>query len=406
MLDMSTADVNAAGDPTTTDVTAEASTGSDRKPWVDLRRNAFVIALIVPLFPFAAGGLVALTGLGVFWWLGPVLVFGLMPLLDLTGGRDPLNPPEEVVPELDADRWYRHLTYAYLPLQFLSLVWAARIWSLGDLSTFEALGLAVTVGCVSGIAINTAHELGHKRPALERWLSKIALAPSAYGHFHLEHNRGHHAKVSTPEDPASSRFGESFWAFLPRTVIGSLRSAIHLERERNQRLGRRFWRPGNELLTAWVMSVVLFGGLLAAFGWSIAPWLVVQAVFGFSLLEVVNYVEHYGLLRDRRPDGRYERCRPEHSWNANNTASNLVLYQLQRHSDHHANPTRRYQTLRHFDDVPQLPTGYAGMMVLAAVPPLWRRVMDPRVLDFYDGDITRTNLAPRLRRKLELEPAA
>ncbi len=376
------------------------SVASERTTWRDPRRRLWALGLVVPVLPLVAGGLVAATAWSGFWWIGPVLVFGLMPLLDRLGGLDRVNPPAEAEDGLDADRWYRRCTYAYLPLQYASLVWAAWVWSTSDLSVFASLGLAATVGCVAGIAINTAHELGHKRPALERWLAKVALAQSAYGHFHLEHNRGHHAKVSTPEDPASSRLGEHFWEFLPRTVVGSLRSAVHLERQRNVRLGRRFWRPGNELLNAWAMSVVLLGGLLAVFGWSIAPWLAIQAVIGFGLLEVVNYIEHYGLLRTQRPDGRYERCRPEHSWNASHVASNLLLYQLQRHSDHHANPTRRYQVLRHLNDVPQLPTGYAGMIVLATVPPLWRRVMDPRVLDFYDGDVTRANLHPRRRADL------
>jgi alkane 1-monooxygenase len=122
-------------------------------------------------------------------------------------------------------------------------------------------------------------------------------------------------------------------------------------------------------------------------------------VIGFSLLEVVNYLEHYGLLRQKREDGRYERCRPEHSWNSNNVASNVLLYHLQRHSDHHANPTRRYQALRHVEEAPQLPTGYAGMIVLAWIPPLWRRVMDPRLVAHYGGDATRANIQPRKLRK-------
>lgn len=370
------------------------------RPWHDPRRPFWPLALIVPLLPFLAGGLVALTGWSGFWWIGPVLIFGLMPLLDRALGLDTLNPPEGATAALDADRYYRRLTYAYLPLQFASLLWACAVWASGDLSTFAALGLAVTVGCVAGIAINTAHELGHKHPALERWLAKIALAQSAYGHFYVEHNRGHHQRVSTPDDPASSRFGESFYAFVPRTVIGSARSAVEIERERRRRVGERFWSPRNDVLNAWAMTLLLFGGLIALFGWSVAPWLVVQAVIGFLLLEVVNYIEHYGLLRERKENGRYERCRPEHSWNASNVASNVLLYQLQRHSDHHAYPTRRFQTLRHFDEVPQLPTGYAGMVVLATVPPLWRKVMDPRVLAFYDGDLTRANLAPRRRARL------
>lgn len=381
--------------------TVHSPTSATADPaWRDRKRRLWPLGVMVPTMPFAASGLVALTGWSIFWWIGPMIVFGIVPLLDQLTGLDQENPPEEVTKELEADRYYRWCTYAYIPLQFAGLVWAASLWATGDLSLFASLGLAITVGCVSGIAINTAHELGHKHPAVEKWLAKVALSQSAYGHFFLEHNRGHHVRVSTPEDPASSRFGEHLYEFLPRTVWGSLTSAIHLQRERDERLGQRFWSPTNDLLNAWAMSVVLFGGLIAVFGWSIAPWLAIQAVFGFLLLEVVNYVEHYGLLRQKKDNGRYERCQPEHSWNSTTTMSNLLLFQLQRHSDHHAFPTRRYQTLRHFDDVPQLPAGYSGMIVLALVPPLWRRVMDPRVLDFYDGDVTRANIHPRSRRRI------
>jgi alkane 1-monooxygenase len=368
--------------------------------WRDPRLLLWPLALIVPLLPVRAAVLAELDVPVVSWFLTPILVFGIFPILDTVAGLDRRNPPEEATAQLEGRRYYRWLTYAYLPLQYASLVVACALWAHGDLRWWESLGLATSVGLVGGIAINTAHELGHKRPALERWLSKVALAQAAYGHFQVEHNRGHHVKVSTPEDPASARLGEHFYEFLPRTVLGSLRSAVRLERERSDRLGRRFWDPRNELLHAWTMTVVLFAGLIAGFGWTVAPWLVVQAVLGFSLLEIVNYIEHYGLLRQRRADGRYERCRPEHSWNASNVVSNLLLFQLQRHSDHHAFPTRRYQVLRHYDDVPQLPTGYAGMIVLAAVPPLWRRVMDRRVLDWYGGDVTRANLHPRRRRHL------
>ena len=145
------------------------------------------------------------------------------------------------------------------------------------------------------------------------------------------------------------------------------------------------------------MTVGLFAVLAIVFGPVVLPYLLIQAVLGFSLLEVVNYLEHYGLLRGKREDGRYERCLPEHSWNSNNVASNVLLYHLQRHSDHHANPTRRYQALRHVDEAPQLPTGYAGMIVLAWFPPLWRRVMDPRLVDHFEGDVSRANIQPRKR---------
>jgi alkane 1-monooxygenase len=373
-----------------------ATAGEDEQVrWRDPKRYAWLLGLIVPTLPFLSWGLVELTGLGVFWFYGPFLVFAIFPALDLLIGMDATNPPDSVIKWLEADRYYRWCTYAFIPLQYAGLVFACWMWSSGRLSTVEDIGLALTVGMVSGIAINTAHELGHKRDSLERWLSRVALAQSGYGHFYIEHNRGHHVRVATPEDPASARLGESFYAFWPRTVSGSLRSAWHLERERLSRLGRRPLTIHNDILSAWAMTVLLFAALAIAFGPVVLPYLLLQALIGFSLLEVVNYLEHYGLLRRRREDGRYERTRPEHSWNNNNVASNVLLYHLQRHSDHHANPLRRYQALRHFDEAPQLPTGYAGMIVLAMIPPLWRRAMDPRLLAHYDGDVTRTNIAPR-----------
>ncbi|MGB8651254.1 MAG: alkane 1-monooxygenase [Mycobacteriales bacterium] len=355
-----------------------------------------MLGLLVPTLPFMAWGLVALTGQGAFWWWGPFFAFVLLPLLDLAVGTDRSNPPEDVVPLLERDRYYRWCTYLYLPLQYLALGLACRLWTTGDLSRVDKLGLAVTIGVVSGIAINTAHELGHKREQVERWLAKVALAQTGYGHFYLEHNRGHHVRVATPEDPASSRLGESFWAFWPRTVVGSLRSAWELEHAAARRDGRSFWSLRNDLLNAWAMTVVLWAALLGAFGLKVLPYLLVQAVFGFSLLEVVNYLEHYGLLRQRVGD-RYERTAPQHSWNSNNTASNVLLYHLQRHSDHHANPMRRFQSLRHMDSAPQLPSGYGAMIVLAYLTPLWRRVMDPKVLAHYGGDVTRANLHPSKR---------
>jgi len=368
--------------------------------WRDGKRYAWLLGLIVPLLPFIAYGYVELTGLGVFWWSGPILVFGVFSLLDVIVGMDAENPPDSVIKWLEQDRYYRWCTYAFIPVQYAGLVLACWLWTSGDLSTVDSIGLAFTMAMVAGIAINTAHELGHKRASLERWLSKIALAQSGYGHFFIEHNRGHHVRVATPEDPASARLGESFWAFLPRTVAGSLRSSWELEVERLQRCGSSPWTPKNDILNAWAMTLALYVALIAVFGWTVLPYLLIQSVVGASLLEVVNYLEHYGLLRQKREDGRYERTRPEHSWNSNNVASNVLLYHLQRHSDHHANPTRRYQALRHMDDAPQLPTGYAGMIVLALVPPIWRRVMDRRLLDHYGGDLTRANIQPCARRRV------
>jgi alkane 1-monooxygenase len=368
--------------------------------WTDRKRYLWLFGLLVPMFPFLGGALAAVTGWGLFWYLGPILILGLIPVLDLIAGLDRSNPPDEVLAALEADRYYRWITYLYLPLQYAALVWACWLWSGDSLSLGDKIGLALTVGTVAGIGINTAHELGHKKEKVERWLAKIALAQSFSGHFYIEHNRGHHVRVATPVDPASARMGETVYAFLPRTIVGSLQSAWRLEQPRFKRRNQSHWTIRNDVLNAWLMSAVLWAGLLFAFGVGVLPYLLLQAGVGIVLLEIVNYLEHYGMLRRKEHTGRYERVRPSHSWNSNNLATNVLLYHLQRHSDHHANPTRRYQALRDFDEAPVLPTGYAGMIVLALVPPLWFRVMDPRVLSHFQGDLSRANLQPGKREKL------
>ena len=365
--------------------------------WVDRKRYLWLFGLIVPLFPFLGGALATLTGIGVFWYIGPILILGLVPLLDLRAGLDRSNPPDDVIAALEADKYYRWITYLFLPLQYAALVWACWLWSGDSLSVSDKIGLALTIGIVAGIGINTAHELGHKKEKVERWLAKIALAQPFYGHFYIEHNRGHHVRVATPEDPASSRVGENVYAFLPRTVTGSLRSAWRLEQPRFRRRKQSHWSIRNDVLNAWLMSVVLWAALLLVFGLGILPYLLIQAALGIVLLEIVNYLEHYGMLRQKEVTGRYERVRPSHSWNSNNLPTNVLLYHLQRHSDHHANPTRRYQALRDFEEAPVLPTGYSGMILLALIPPLWFRVMDPRVSAHFGGDMSRANIAPGKR---------
>lgn len=368
--------------------------------WVDKKRYLWIFGLIVPMLPFLSISSVNRTGLSIFYWSGPLWIFVGIPLLDWIFGEDKSNPPEWAVGELSSDKFYRYLTYMFLPLQYGSLIFGAWMITTRDMSWLSYVGYSLTVGTVAGVGINTAHELGHKQPQLERWASRIALAQSAYGHFYVEHNRGHHINVSTPADPATSRFGESFYRFLPRTVIGSVKSAWSLEAGRLRRQNRPVWSIHNQILTAWAMTVVLFGVITVAFGLTVIPFLLIQACFGFFLLEVVNYLEHYGLCRKQLDNGRYEKCQPEHSWNSNHVASNLVLFQLERHSDHHANPGRRYQALRHFEEAPQLPSGYGLMIGIALIPPLWRKVVDPRVLRQYDGDLSRINIDPKKRDKV------
>ena len=206
--------------------------------------------------------------------------------------------------------------------------------------------------------------------------------------------------MATPEDPASSRMGESFWKFLPRTVLGGIKSSIKIEKARLARKGKTFWSLDNELLQGWAMSVGFFGATTLVCGPRAVPFLAAQAVYGASLLESVNYIEHYGLLRQKDKNGKYERTQPEHSWNSNHIVTNLFLYQLQRHSDHHAHPQRSFQALRHFEKAPQLPGGYASMLLPAYLPQWWYETMDKRVIDHYEGDLSKINWDPDRKEEL------
>jgi alkane 1-monooxygenase len=359
--------------------------------------------LLSPAIPLVfTGSLLAFVWTGQWWCmlLAPLVIHVLLPVLDRLLGEDFSNPPESAVAQLEQDAFYRAMVWAYVPLQMIGTVLGAWIAATQPLPWFGYAALVLTVGSINGVGIGTAHELGHKKEAMDRWLSKIALAPSAYGHFFVEHNRGHHKRVATPEDPASARMGESFWAFLPRSVWGSWQSAWALEQARLNTQGMRVWHRQNHNLQAWGLTLLLFGGLVAWLGWMALPFLLLQALYAISMLEVVNYVEHYGLLRQRDASGRYVRCEPEHSWNSNHLVGNLLLYQLQRHSDHHAHPSRRYQALRHFAAAPQLPAGYATMITVAYLPPLWFAWMDPRVMAHYDRDLSLVNLQASARLKL------
>lgn len=373
--------------------------------WRDSKRYLWIIGAIVPLIPFAGYGLVLWTGWDAMWFFGLVVIFVIIPAIDIIAGLDRENPPDDVLDSLENDKYYRWVTYAFIPLQLLSFIWAAyligggTLFGQAPLDWVDKIGLATSIGLVAGIGINTAHELGHKKIEYERWFARVVLAQTFYGHFFIEHNRGHHVRVATPEDPASSRLGETVWEFMPRTMSGSLKSAWGLEKKRFARLNKSHWTIKNDVLNAWAFSILLWGALMIAFGWQIFPYLVLQAIIGIWLLESVNYIEHYGMLRAKLPSGRFERVNPGHSWNSNNIGTNVLLYHLQRHSDHHANPTRRYQALRDFKESPVLPTGYAGMIVLTWVPAIWRRVMDPKVVAHYDGDVTLANLHPRNRDK-------
>jgi alkane 1-monooxygenase len=316
-------------------------------------------------------------------WYPLFFLFVLLPAFDYALGRDSANVPAERERDVAAQFWFRALTLLALPVQLALLLWSARWFAQAGLEPAGSVGWLLSQGVTGGIlAINTAHELIHKDGRLEPWCGGLLLASVGYHGFKVEHLRGHHVHVSTPEDASSARFGQSLWHFLPRALLRNTGNAWKLEAERLRKLGLPVLSRHNEMIVWTLIWLLLAAGFHALAGAVGLAFFLIQGVLAAATLEVINYIEHYGLERRRLPDGRYERTTHLHSWNSNYALSNLLLFQLQRHSDHHAFPKRRYAILRHHEDSPQLPGGYAAMFLLALCPPLWHRIIDPRVHAF------------------------
>jgi alkane 1-monooxygenase len=324
-----------------------------------LKDCRFLLALTTAAAPVAGHWLGA-------YWHAFFVFWVVIPLLDLLVGRSARPAGEEELHRLERSAFFRSVLHAWVPLQLALIVWGAWLVGADGVSGFDAVLFSLSVGLATGGAgITIAHELGHKRAALDRFLSRVLLVSVGYGHFTVEHNRGHHVRVATPEDPASARLGESYWAFLPRTLCGSLAHAWELDRR--------------EVLWSWAATLAVAAALGAAFGPRAVAFFFGQSAMAVALLEAVNYIEHYGLARRRLADGRYERPAARHAWDAYEWLSNSFLVHLQRHADHHLNPMRPYAALQPQEESPKLPTGYAGMVPLAFLPPLWFAVMNPRV---------------------------
>jgi alkane 1-monooxygenase len=318
---------------------------------------------------------------GAWTFVTVAFIYGLVPLVDWLSALDTRNPSPGEAGALERSPPFRLLTWAWVPVQLALVAWGLVTVTGGGHTPVEVVGITLSVGLAAGaIGITFAHELIHRPGGWERALGEVLLAAVSYTHFAIEHVEGHHRSVATPRDPATARFGESFYAFYPRTVLGGVRSAWRLEVARLARRGRRAWHPANRMLRYAAVQVALYGVVAWRFGVPGVTFLAVQALIAFSLLEVINYVEHYGLTRREVAPGRFERVMPWHSWNSSHRMSNWVLINLARHSDHHYLASKRYQTLEHLDAAPQLPAGYGTMFLVALVPPLWRRVMDPKVL--------------------------
>lgn len=351
-----------------------------------LKKIGFFSAFILPILVLAGyyGG-------GAWNYLTLAFVFVCIPIIDQWIGKDSENVADTQVSLISEEQYYKLITMSWAFVQLGMIVWGAYIVAFDTtLQRYEWWGLVLGMMTVTGgIGITVAHELGHKNNPTEQLFAKIILMTVCYMHFFIEHNRGHHVHVATPLDPATSRRNENFYSFWLRSVVGGYRSAWGLEQQRLAKKQLPAWHWQNAMWAYSLLPLLFCAALTATLSWFKGAWLwevpvffFVQSILAFTLLEAVNYIEHYGIVRKQLPNGRYERVNQLHSWNANQLISNFFLFQLQRHSDHHAFASRRYQVLRHFDESPQLPFGYPLMILIALVPPLWFAFMNPRLEDW------------------------
>ena len=334
----------------------------------------YFLALTVPLLAYFS-----FNGTGIITYAPMIEAFLLIPILELFFRPNSSNlssAEEEMAKE---DKSYDMVLYLLVPVIFF-LLWEFLISMRETLTFSDRLGRILSMGLIcGGFGINVAHELGHRNNKFEQFLSKTLLLSSLYMHFFIEHNRGHHKRVSTKEDPSSARYGENIFSFWIRSVFTGYISAWNIEFSRLKRLKKFKFSLENEMLRFQLIQVLFVSSIYFVFGTQITIYFLFAAVMGFLLLETVNYIEHYGLQRKININGKYERVQPFHSWNSNHPVGRIMLFELSRHSDHHFNASRKYQVLKNHDNSPEMPTGYPGMMILSLIPPLWFYIMNKRI---------------------------
>ena len=351
---------------------------------MNIKSLKYLGVLISPIVIF-----ICLSFGGWYTWGGIVYAFIFVPLLDalLPISTENMTKIEEDIAK--TNRIYDYMIYMIVPIQYFLVFYSMYLYkTLGHTFTLiEYGGYIATLGLACGVfGINVAHELGHRNKKYEQWMAKALLLTSLYMHFFIEHNRGHHKNVSTDDDPASSRRGETVYAFWFRSSVFGYISAWHLENDRLRKLGKSPFNIKNEMIQFQIIQIAFVSFIGVVFGLIPMLCFISSAIFGFLLLETVNYIEHYGLRRQKNEYGAWEKTLPIHSWNSDHAFGRILLFELTRHSDHHYIANRPYQILRHFDESPQMPTGYPGMMVLSLIPPLWFKVMHKEIDKLKTGD--------------------
>ena len=325
------------------------------------------------------------------YYFGFIVTYVIVLIADFLVGEDAPNPAPEEVSILEKERYFTMITELFVPVQIAFFVFCMYLLLTRPLTILESIGIFTTMGVISGaFGVTIAHELGHKNSKRKRFLAQALYTMASYGHFYIEHNKGHHVRVATPDDPATAKYKENFYHFYLNTVIGSWLSAWKIEKKRLLSQNKSAFVVSNRMF--WYLfipfSIALLCGL-SGYIWKDGffstgvVFFFAQSFIAFSLLELVNYVEHYGLARKKISEGRYEKVNPTHSWNANQLLTNAFLFHLQRHPHHHEKPNINYQCLKTIEKSPQLPFGYAAATLLALFPPLWFKIMNPILESYY-----------------------
>ena len=324
--------------------------------------------------------LLSFNGNGLICWTPLLYTFFLIPFVELFIKADPKNLDEVEEALAKKNKAYDLILYAAVIMQYYSLWVFFNSLKQEQVSTIDIIGRVLSMGLLCGaFGINVAHELGHRVNKMEQTFAKLLLLTSLYMHFFIEHNKGHHKHVATPHDPSTAKYNQTVYAFWIQTLIGTYLSAWKIANEEVEKKGKRWYSLQNEMLLFQIIQLLFVLAIYYFFGTMSALLFVLAAFMGGLLLETVNYIEHYGLSRNPTTEAQFERVQPHHSWNSNHIIGRLMLFELSRHSDHHYLASRKYQILRSFDNAPQMPTGYPGMILLSLFPPLWFKIMHQQI---------------------------
>lgn len=338
---------------------------------MSIRATKYFTPLIV--FCLAIAGF---TYNGLYCYGPLIFAWIIVPIAELFFAPDPKNLSAAEEELIRKDSLYDGILYAIVFIHLFTLFYFLYRMKQDTLSITDTIGRVTSMGLLLGIfGINVGHELGHRGKPMEKWLARISLMTSLYIHFYIEHNKGHHKRVATHEDPATARLGETVYAFWFRSIIYSYRGAWNIANKETRKKGQQVFSMHNEMVSTQLLQLVFLLLIIILFGWKVTALYLISAWLGILLLETVNYIEHYGLQRKKLDAAHYERTQPVHSWNSDHILGRLLLFELSRHSDHHYMASRKFQVLRHHQSAPQMPTGYPGMILLSLLPPLWFSVM-------------------------------